>query len=57
MFNKDIDRAKKQLITEMKSKLEGMNHRISEQKKTEVTWKIEWEKPLPWNRIKMNENI
>lgn len=57
MFNKDIDRAKKQIITEMKSKLEGMNHRISEQKKTEVTWKIEWDKPLPWNRIKMNENI
>ena len=57
MFSKDIDKAKEQIITVMKSKLEGMNHRISEQKKTEVTWMIKWEKGPPWNRIKMNENI
>lgn len=27
MFSKDIDKAKEQIITEMKSKLEGMNCR------------------------------
>ena len=34
MFSKDIDKAKEQIITVIKSKLEGMNQRISEQKKT-----------------------
>ena len=32
-----------------------MNSRISEQKKRDVTWQIEWEKCLPWNRIKKGE--
>ena len=39
------------IITEMKNTLEGINSRINEAEK-QVTWKTEWWKSLPGNRIK-----
>ena len=60
MFNKELEDLKnKQMemnntVTEVKNTLEKINSRINEAEE-QVSWKTEWWKSLPWNRIKNKE--